>query len=64
MNSPSPKSPTLTFTFAAEHRIDRTRTAEENEMDVVYIALIVGFFVASVGLIRFCAALIDKGGKS
>jgi uncharacterized membrane protein YiaA len=33
-------------------------------MDVVYIALIVGFFVASVGLIRFCAALMDKGGKS
>jgi hypothetical protein len=26
--------------------------------------LIVGFFVISVGLIRFCAALMDKGGKS
>jgi uncharacterized membrane protein YiaA len=33
-------------------------------MDVIYIALIVGFFVISVGLIRFCAALMDKGGKS
>jgi uncharacterized membrane protein YiaA len=33
-------------------------------MDVVYIALIVGFFAASVGLIHFCAALMDKGGKS
>ena len=25
---------------------------------------IAGFFVISVGLIRFCAALMDKGGKS
>jgi hypothetical protein len=33
-------------------------------MDVVYIALIVGFFVVSAGLIHFCAALMDKGGKS
>jgi hypothetical protein len=33
-------------------------------MDVVYIASIVGFFVATVGLIRFCAALMDKEGKS
>jgi hypothetical protein len=33
-------------------------------MDVVYIASIIGFFVATVGLIRFCAALMDKGGKS
>jgi hypothetical protein len=33
-------------------------------MDIVYIALIVGFFLASAGLIRFCAALMDKGGKS
>ena len=33
-------------------------------MDVIYVALIVVFFVASAGLIRFCAALMDKGGKS
>ena len=33
-------------------------------MDAVYIALIIGFFLASAGLIRFCAALMDKGGKS
>jgi hypothetical protein len=33
-------------------------------MDIVYIALIVAFFAASAGLIRFCAALMDKGGKS
>jgi hypothetical protein len=33
-------------------------------MDLVYIAVIVGFFLASAGLIRFCAALMDKGGKS
>jgi hypothetical protein len=33
-------------------------------MDLVYIAVIVGFFLASAGLIRFCAALMEKGGKS
>jgi hypothetical protein len=33
-------------------------------MDFVYIAMIIVFFVASAGLIRFCAALMDKGGKS
>jgi hypothetical protein len=26
--------------------------------DIVYIALIVGFFAASVGLVRFCSALL------
>jgi hypothetical protein len=33
-------------------------------MDFIYIALIVGFFAATAGLIRFCAALVDKGGRS
>jgi hypothetical protein len=33
-------------------------------MDTVYIALIVAFFGATAGLIHFCAALMDKGGKS
>ena len=33
-------------------------------MDFVYIAVIVGFFVASAGLIRFCASLMDKEAKS
>ena len=33
-------------------------------MDIVYIALIVAFFGATVGLIHFCSALMDKGGKS
>jgi hypothetical protein len=33
-------------------------------MDIVYIALIVAFFGATVGLLRFCALLMDKGGKS
>lgn len=33
-------------------------------MDTIYIALIVAFFGATAGLIRFCAALMDKGGKS
>jgi hypothetical protein len=33
-------------------------------MDFVYIALIVGFFGMTAGLIRFCAALMDKAGKS
>ena len=39
---------------------DLTKTT----MDFVFIALIVGFFAASAGLIRFCAALMDKGGRS
>jgi hypothetical protein len=36
----------------------------EIKMDFIYTALIVGFFVASVGLIYFCSALMDKGGRS
>jgi hypothetical protein len=32
-------------------------------MDFVFIALIVGFFAASAGLIRICAALMDKERK-
>jgi len=33
-------------------------------MDVVFVALLVGFFALSAWLIRFCAALMDKGGRS
>ena len=33
-------------------------------MDFVYIGLIIGFFVISAGLIRFCAGLMGKGGRS
>ncbi len=33
-------------------------------MDFIYIAVIVAFFVASAGLIRFCASLMEKRGKS
>ena len=33
-------------------------------MDVIYIALMLGFFVATAGLIRFCENLMDKRGKS
>lgn len=33
-------------------------------MDIIYIAMLVGFFAATVGLIHFCAVLTDKGGKS
>jgi len=34
-------------------------------LDVLYIALIVAFFVASAGLVRFCANLLgEKGGRS
>jgi hypothetical protein len=33
-------------------------------MDFVYIVVILGFFAVSAGLIRFCAGLMDKGGKS
>jgi hypothetical protein len=38
--------------------------SEENAMDFLYIGLIVGFFALSVGLIRFCASLMAKGGRS
>jgi len=33
-------------------------------MDFVFIALIVGFFALSAGLIRFCANLMGHGGRS
>jgi hypothetical protein len=33
-------------------------------MDFIYIALIVIFFAATAGLIRFCAALMDRRGRS
>lgn len=34
-------------------------------MDLGFIALIVAFFAASAGLIRFCASLLgDKEGRS
>lgn len=32
--------------------------------DVIYIAVMLAFFVATVGLIRFCESLMDKRGKS
>jgi hypothetical protein len=34
-------------------------------LDVAFVALIVAFFAASAGLVRFCANLLgDKGGRS
>ena len=33
-------------------------------MDLIFIAAIVGFFALSVGLVRFCAGLMAKGGRS
>jgi hypothetical protein len=32
-------------------------------MDIVFVGLIVGFFALSVGLVRFCSALMGKGGR-
>ena len=32
-------------------------------MDIIYVAAIVGFFVITVGLVRFCSGLMDKGGR-
>jgi hypothetical protein len=32
-------------------------------MDLVFIVLIVGFFAASVGLVRFCARLLSNGRR-
>jgi hypothetical protein len=32
-------------------------------MDLVFIVLIVAFFAASVGLVRFCANLLSQGKR-
>jgi uncharacterized membrane protein len=32
-------------------------------MDLIFLALIFGFFAASVGLVRFCASLLPRGGR-
>jgi hypothetical protein len=32
-------------------------------MDLPFLALIVGFFAISVGLVRFCASLLPRGGR-
>jgi len=40
------------------------RTGERKMLDVVFVGLIVGFFALSAALIRFCASLMDKGGRS
>jgi hypothetical protein len=32
-------------------------------MDLVFVGLIVGFFAITVGLVRFCSALMSKGGR-
>jgi len=33
-------------------------------MDWIFVALLFGFFALSAGLIRFCAGLMDRGGRS
>ena len=35
--------------------------SETEAMDIVYVAAIVAFFAATVGLVRFCAALLRQG---
>jgi hypothetical protein len=32
-------------------------------MDIVFVGLIIGFFALSAWLVRFCAGLMDKGGR-
>ena len=32
-------------------------------MDVIFVALMLAFFGATVGLLHFCAGLMDKGGR-
>ena len=32
-------------------------------MDLVFVTLIVGLFALSIGLVRFCSVLMDKGGR-
>jgi len=33
-------------------------------MDWIVVALLVGFFALSAGLIRFCAGLMERGERS
>lgn len=33
-------------------------------MDLIYIALMLAFFGATIGLIHFCVRLMDKGSRS
>jgi hypothetical protein len=30
-------------------------------MDIIYVVVIVAFFVATYGLVRFCATLMEQG---
>jgi len=32
-------------------------------MDIVFVGMIVGFFVITVGLVHFCSTLMGKGGR-
>jgi hypothetical protein len=32
-------------------------------MDITFLTLIIGFFAVSVGLVRFCASLLPRGGR-
>lgn len=32
--------------------------------DVIFVVLIVAFFAATAGLVRFCARLMGNGGRS
>jgi uncharacterized membrane protein len=32
-------------------------------MDLLFLALIIGFFAVSIGLVRFCASLLPRGGR-
>jgi hypothetical protein len=48
---------------AAMIAFDRQRVENNIMMDLVFVALIVGFFAASVGLVRFCEGLLSQGGK-
>ena len=33
-------------------------------LDIIFLGLIVGFFALSAWLVRFCAGLMGKGGRS
>ena len=56
------------FTVFTLHCLSLWLSSDERKsviaMDFIYVALIVIFFAATAGLIRFCAALMDKGGRS
>jgi len=65
--TPSLRLPSLIFrNLDAPNRrmmVLRERTRSATMMDLTFIAMIIGFFAVSVGLVHFCASLLPRGGR-